>query len=205
MHWNDIFLKNKEWKVFALCSVLTVKLAAACKRMKHLLRYLTMILKFPVTHPAFYWGRYSHWTRSPTVQSEAPFEGYGECKAQRSLLFGVFCFFRGFRGVSLGCCGLLLELLSRKELTWLCCSTFSVCLTASVGIFLFFFFSSPLVVVHMVLRSMPQCFWLSPLSLDQGFPTFLWPCTLQQFERWACTPKISYDKNAEQNFPEVLM
>jgi len=50
---------------------------------------------------------------------------------------------------------------------------------------------------------------------DQGFPTFLWPCTpsafwrismypfsvskdkhvpLQYFNRWTCAPKISYDK-----------
>jgi len=30
-------------------------------------------------------------------------------------------------------------------------------------------------------------------GLNQEFLTVLWPCTLQYFDRWACTPKISYE------------
>jgi len=39
--------------------------------------------------------------------------------------------------------------------------------------------------------------WCITKMLEQRFPTFLWLFTLQHFDRWACIPKISYDKKAE--------
>jgi len=70
-------------------------------------------------------------------------------------------------------------------------------------------------------RSATTCYvtWKATVDVcnrtDQGFPTFLWPCTpsafrqmsmypfsiakdnhvpFRNFLRWTCTPKVSYDK-----------
>ena len=36
--------------------------------------------------------------------------------------------------------------------------------------------------------------WYPTYRLYQEFPNFLWPCTLQHFDRWACTPKNACQK-----------
>jgi len=42
------------------------------------------------------------------------------------------------------------------------------------------------------------------VKLYQGLPNLIWPCTLQHFDKWACTPKISYDKKAEENNKNIF-
>jgi len=46
-----------------------------------------------------------------------------------------------------------------------------------------------------------KIFVVSRRVFGQVFPNFLWPCSLpfQYFIRRECTPKIHYDKKAEEN------
>ena len=36
-------------------------------------------------------------------------------------------------------------------------------------------------------------------AINQGFPTFIWPCTHSAFRQMSMYPKISYGEKAEKN------